>query len=290
MTFTDEAVRPRGRRGVRSWSIAAVVAGAVLVPAGPAVADHMPGMTNGTMCPHASGEGPDSLAAAGPGESGGPARAPSEQPITAPGTTTTAPAPVTDTSRPASEVSQPARTKVQVEQPATRVAQPAPAQVVAQAAEPVAARTPVRARIVTPAKAGTPKAKRVTPRAGRAARPAFERRFNGLEPRVGRGSALTRELVAPRPSAPAPSTPLLLVLGIATLAAIGGAIVAGRRRGGAGEATVTSGPTPPATPSYAELSLEAELHEIVAEAKARALLGEGPGDRGSPDREPAAHR
>ena len=140
-------------------------------------------------------------------------------------------------------------------------------------------------------KAETPKAKRATPRAHRATRPAFERRFNGLEARVGRGSPLPAEPVAqaPRPSAPAPSAPLLLVFGLATLAAIGAAIVVGRRRGGTGEVTVTPQPAPPHTPTYAELSLEAELCEILAEARARALLGDRPGDRGSPEREPVGH-
>jgi len=169
MTITEEPVGPRGRRGVRSWSIAVVAAGAVLIPAAPALADDMPGMTNGTMCPHASGEGPDSLAAAGPGESGGPARAPSEKPISAPGTTTAAPAPapaakpVTNTTRPLSQVTQPANTRVQVQQPATTVAQSAPARAVAETAEPVAARTPVRTTVAAPVNADRPKAKRPAP-------------------------------------------------------------------------------------------------------------------------------
>lgn len=287
MTLAEEPLRPRGRRGVRSWSIAVVAAGAVLVPAAPALANHMPGMTNGTMCPHASGEGADSLAAAGPGESGGPARAPSETPITAPGTTATTPAPaakpVTNATRPASQVTQPAKTQVQVQQPATTVARSAPARAVAQTAEPVAARTPVRTTVAAPVAAGKPKAKRSVPRAHRAARPAFERRFNGLEPRVARGSAVPEPVAqAPQPatpSAPAPSTPLLLLVGLAALAAIGAVIAAGRCHGGTDEATATDPVTPPVAPTYAELSLEAELHEIVAEANARALLGDPPGER-----------
>ena len=176
MTLAEKPLGPRGRRGVRSWSIAVVAAGAVLLPTAPALADHMPGMTNGTMCPHASGEGPDSLAAAGPGESDGPARAPSETPISAPGATATTPAPaakpVTNTTRPASQVTQPAKTQVQVQQPATTVAQSAPAQAVAETAEPAAARTPVRTTVGTPVAATRPKAKRSVPRAHRAPRPA----------------------------------------------------------------------------------------------------------------------
>lgn len=287
MRLADQPVRPRGRRGVRSWSVAVVAAGAVLVPAAPALADHMPGMTNGTMCPHASGEGPDSLAAAGPGDSGGSARAPSETPISAPGATTTAPAPaakpVANTTRPASQVTQPAKTQVQVQQPATTVARSAPAQAVAPAAEPVAARTPVRTTVATSVAAGEPTARRPTRRAHRAVRPAFEVRVNGLEPRVARGSALPEPIVqAPQPAtpgAPAPSAPLLLLFGLATVAAIGAAITLGRRGGGDDEVTTTAPDPPPVAPTYAELSLEAELHEMVAEANARALLGDHPGER-----------
>ena len=282
------AVLPRSRRGVRSWSIAVVTAGAVLLPAGSALADHMPGM-NGTMCPHASGEGPDALAAPGPNQPAAPERAPSEAPL-APtgqsGPSNAAPAPAPEpaaqqVTRPATQVSKPA---TQVQTRVTTTAQSAPASTSTQGAVRAVATTPVAASKRAPA--AQPRAERAVPRARTA---AFERRFNGLEPRAARPSPTTPEAVEVKPAVrteatePGASGPLLVLFGLLTAGALAAVVLLGRRRGAGG--VVTDGPLErPAAPTYADAAVEAELHEIIAEARARRLLVPGeidePAERG----------
>jgi hypothetical protein len=287
---SQHAASPRSRPGVRSWSIAVVTAGAVLLPAGSALADHMPGM-NGTMCPHASGEGPDALAAPGPSEPAAPERAPSESPLALTGqsgpSSNAAPAPASkpaaqQVTRPATQVSKPA---TQVQTRVTTTAQSAPAATSAQSAVRAVATTPVAASKRAPA--AQPRAKRAAPRA----RPerSFERRFNGLEPRASRPSLVTREAVEATPAVrpevtgPTASVPLLVLFGLLTAGGLAAVVLVGRRRGGGG---VVAGAPPqrPAAPRYADAAVEAELHEIIAEARARELLGPGeidePAERG----------
>ena len=281
---SQHAVTPRSRRGVRSWSIAVVTAGAVLLPAASALADHMPGM-NGTMCPHASGEGPDALAAPGPNEPAAPERAPSETPLAPTGQSgpaTAAPVPASkpaaqQVTRPATQVSKPA---TQVQTRVTTTAQSAPASTRTQGTVRAVATTPVAAS--KRAAAAQPRAKRAVPRA----RPerSFERRFNGLEPRAARPSPATPEAVVAAPAVrgeaaeSAPSVPLLLLLGLLTVGGLAAAVLVGRRRGGAGGVVTGAPPERPAAPAYADAAVEAELHEIIAEARARRLLVPGESD------------
>ena len=281
------AVLPRSRRGVRSWSIAVVTAGAVLLPAGSALADHMPGM-NGTMCPHASGEGPDAPAAPGPGEPAAPERAPSEAPLAAAAPTSPATAPKPAATKPAAQVTKPATqqvskpaTQVQTQRPTT-TAQSAPASTSTSGAVRAVANTQV---------AASKRAAAAQPRAKRSARirtadRSFERRFNGLEPRAARGSLTTPEAVEAPPAAGAEAAesaapvPLVVVLGLLTAGTLVAVLLVGRRRG-TGGGVAEAPPERPAAPTYAD-AVEAELHEIISEARARQLLMPDEAERGEP--------
>lgn len=293
MTSSSQyAVSPRSRRAMRSWSIAVVTAGAVLIPAGSALADHMPGM-NGTMCPHASGEGPDALAAPAPNEPAASERAPSTGPLAPagePSASTSAPKPAV--TKPAAQVTKPATqqvtkpaTQVQTQRPATTTAQSAPVQAVAK--------TSVRA-VATPtvaAPSGGASSRSTQPRAKRSAQRtrsperSFERRFNGLEPRAARPSAtpLDTDAVAPAvrtaPAEPTASVPLVAVFGLLTLGGLVAVVLLGRRRG-TGGAAAEAPPERPAAPTYAEAAVEAELHEIISEVRARELLVPDEAERG----------
>jgi LPXTG-motif cell wall-anchored protein len=109
-----------------------------------------------------------------------------------------------------------------------------------------------------------------------------DRRFNGLEPRVAHGSLLTPEhpvakaLVRP-PSSGGSSTPLVLLLAAAGAAGLGALLI--RRRRGGGDVVVVDSPIAPSAPSYVDPAVEAELHEIIAEERARALLSGEPGEQ-----------
>jgi hypothetical protein len=178
--------------------------------------------------------------------------------------------------RPATQVSKPA---TQVQTQVTTTAQSAPASTSAQGAVRAVATTPVPAS--KRASAAQPRAKRATPRA----RPerSFERRFNGLEPRATRPSPAAREVVEatpvvrPQVAEPAASVPLLVLFGLLTVGGLAAAVLLGRRRGGAGVVT-DAPPERPVAPAYADAAVEAELHEIIAEARARQLLGPGESD------------
>jgi hypothetical protein len=283
-SFSQYAAPPRSRRRRRTCAIALVTAGAVLLPAGAALADHMPGM-NGTMCPHAAGEGPDSLAAAGPNEPAAPERAPNSAPLapadqpasTAPAPKPAAPKPVAQAPRPVTQVTKPA-TQV-VTQPAIQAQTQRPATTTAQTR--AAAKGTVRAVAATtvaePSHAAQPRAKR----AGLSARTAersFSRRFNGLEPRVARGSSLPAEhpVAGLRADPASPGSvmfmSLLSVVALIALAAVG--VMVRRRHGDDGVVALAEDPRRPA-PCHADASMEAELHEMISEARARELLGYG---------------
>lgn len=62
------------------------------------------------------------------------------------------------------------------------------------------------------------------------------------------------------------------------LAAVAAAIVVARRRRGHDGVANAAPPASPAAPSFADASLEAELHEMISEARARALLAAEPAD------------
>ena len=290
MTSLSQSAQPRSRRGVRSWSIAVVTAGAVLLPAGSALAAHMPGM-NGTMCPHASGEGPDAPAAPGPSEPAAPERAPSETPLAAAGQpAASAPAPRPAATKPAAQVTKPATQ--QVTKPATQVQTQRPATTTVQStAVQAVAKSSVRAVATTKA-ASRPRAEQ--PRTERSARPgrsperSFERRFNVPEPRAARPSLTAPEAVAvtavrTEAAEPVTSIPLLVVFGLLTAGALAAVVLLGRRRG-TGSVVAEAPPEQPAAPTYADAAVEAELHEIISEARARQLLAldeaDAPAERG----------
>jgi hypothetical protein len=283
----------------RALWVGAVTCGALLLPAGSAVATHMPGMSNGMACPHASGEGPDSLAAASPNDPATSGRAPSEAPLGAAGKSGARALGSKPATKPASQVTRPATqqvtkpaTQVQLQRPATTTTQSAPATAVGQRTTAAVASQPV----ATPATTRQPRARRsahrrpATDRPARATdRPAHVRRFNGLEPRVARPSATFPDIplagvrerpappeVAARARPPAPDSrrapmPLTLVLGALALAGVAAALVVARRRGSGGAAGMRRDVDPTA-PARADAVVEAELQEMISEANARALL------------------
>jgi hypothetical protein len=239
---------------------------------------------NGTMCPHASGEGPDSLAAAGPDEPAPSERAPSGAPlapavkpaVTAPASKPAAPKPVAQVPKPITQVTKPA-TQVQSERPATTTptAQSAPA-----AATTAAARAVSTTTVAEPPRAERARAKRPAPRADTARR-SFAHRFNGLEPRAAGPYAVRVETVArpvagsSAPGRPSPFPVGLLVALVAAAATIGGLLL--RRRGHGGSA-LSERADAPIEPASAGAAIEAELHEIISEARARQLLAPAPVD------------
>jgi len=72
-----------------------------------------------------------------------------------------------------------------------------------------------------------------------------------------------------------PSTPLVpvLVLALLTLTAAV-AVVRIHRRRLSGSVVLTERPESPAAPGRADALIEAELHEMIAESRARTLLGQ----------------
>jgi hypothetical protein len=267
-SFWQFAAQPRSRRGVRSWSVAVVSCGALLVPSASALADDsgdMAGM-NGMACPHASGEGPDALAAAGPNEPAAPQHAPNDTPIgpaaTSPATTpATDPAdkPVSEATKPASKVAQP------VAQDVTQGAATTPAQVTVRAV----ATTPARTAITTPARVHAPRAKHHGPTVQR---PAVAHRFYGPATPTAEfvptaGHRVLVEAATPGGS----STPLIVLVGLLGLSGAGAAVVMARRRRGYGGVATLEQPQLPPAPAYAD-PVEAELHEMISEANACPLL------------------
>jgi len=280
-SFSQYAAMPRSRRGRRSCAIALVAAGVVLLPAGTALAEDMPGM-NGTMCPHASGEGPDALAAAGPNEPAAPERAPNSGPIapvgapaaSSPAQKPSAPKPVAQAPRPVTQVTQPA---TQVTQPATHVGTQRPVTTTARSS-PVVAKRSVRAVAATTVAEPSRGARARAKHPARHLRPqqrSSAQRVNGLEPRSAGPYVAPGEPIAVTVSRPATADrpsglPTGLLLGlIALAAAMAGLLV--RRRGAGGIAAVER-PDAPIAPAYADTAIEAELHEIISEARARQLL------------------
>jgi hypothetical protein len=250
-------------------AVLAVVACGALVAPGAAWADDMTGM-NGMACEHASGEGPNALAAGGPT----PERAPAVAPV---GSTTPSaskpesPAPPPSTrSEPTSRVTQPPATTTTSVPATTTTSTPATSTATATATAPVAARERAERR----------RAHRARPKV----EPPVPKHF-GPVMKVGRHVQLSagtpRATAAPAPSPDGFALPPLL-LALAGLAVAGGALLVARRRGGDGGVAVGAGPAPAPLPASADPAVDAELHEIIAEAKARELLAD--------EREPAGTR
>ena len=286
-SLPNDVVQPRARRRLRGVTIAVVAAGAVLMPAGTALADHMPGM-NGTMCPHASGEGPDALAAPGPNEPAAPAQAPSDAPVAA------VSAPQGSPSGSAPAASNPGRPATQVTQPATQVPTQQPATVAESVgSESAAGSTPATTAVTTEAAPRLTRAEHLQLQRQRA-----EARLAQRQARIAERSYVRRYAVEPfslartpigvvaRPVTPDPSPRtgfLWLVPVLIAVAAFAAALLA-RRRDSGGAVAAGERPDRPAAPSYADAAMEAELHEIIAEARARELLA------ADEEREAVAHR
>jgi len=254
----------------------------------------MPGM-NGTMCPHASGEGPDSLAAVGPNEQAPTERAPTTGPLAPAGKpAVTTPAPKPAAPKP---LAQAPKAPTQVTKPTTRVTQPAtqvqtqrPAATTAQSMRSVPkpiGRAVATTTVTTPSRPAHSHAKGSAPHRlahqQRVAERSFERRFNGLEARAAKPSAsavdpiavTARPAVAERPF----GLPAGLLLGLLAVAGITVGLLIRRR--GAGGAAAVGRPGAPIAPTYADSAMEAELHEMISEARARELLAPGVGEEES---------
>jgi hypothetical protein len=279
--MTEALQVPRRRRAdVRWWTVGVLACGAVLVPATGASANHMK-MADGTLCPHATGTGPDAQPqATGPAA---PARASSDKPL-GPVVKSATP-PVT---KPAAEAGSQAVTKAPAQRPATVVdtqAAGTTAVAVAPRQQPVSA--PVR-QVRQPRAVPKPRAAH-QPR--QASRPASTKDF--VPPVTGSADVVLPRASAPsvqvaeRQVIPAPAAIVAGCLMLVALAALTAAIVRRRRRGDDGE-LVEVAPVAPVEPMAVvthEALVEAELHEMIAEARARELLG---GEQ--PDGEPEAPR
>jgi len=270
----------------RTWLTAGLTCGAVLIPAGSALANHMPGMTNGTMCPHASGEGPDALGAAPPSESsGGTQRTSSDAPLgaasdSAPSGSTAADsaAPASGASKPATQATEPA-TQVQTQRAAVTAAQPALATAGAQVTRLATTSVPARSTVATPSRRAAPRAR--TERRSAPRRQPHGRVLETSTPVAPATTAATlTEVTQPRTL-----PPLAAVLGILAIVGLAAATtLMRRRRPGSGGVATAPRPATPAAPSFADASLEAELHEMISEARARAVLAR------APRADPAEHR
>lgn len=290
-SFLPHAAAERSRGGTRWRAAAVLTCGMVLVPAASAAASHQR-MSDGTLCPHAAEA---AAAPAQPGQPAQPTRASSTAPLRSPGSTPAS----GSASRPASRapaqraVSRPA-TQVQAQQPASTASESGSASGSSVAAVSTAA---VSTAAVAP-KAQRKRAVGATPRAGksrgkRAARRAgsdrvpvppppatmkiIDRPVTGTSAEL---SALPAPAVEPRRGV-VPS-PLAVALGMLAIAALGAAIVLHRRRR---DGMAASTATDPSAPSDHDALIEAELHEIIAEATARALLADGTAEQDAAGRD-----
>ena len=108
--------------------------------------------------------------------------------------------------------------------------------------------------------------------------------MRGVEPRVTSSSrTASQPPAAPKVAAPAVpdgGAPTgLILLGLLGAAGIGAGLVIARRRRGAGGIAVAEEPQSPLAPAHADALVDAELHEIIAEERARALLSGESADR-----------
>jgi hypothetical protein len=256
-------------------AVALVACGALVAPSA-AWATHMPG-TNGMACPHASGEGTGALP---PTDTPTIERAPAA-PV---GSTSSSPAPERPAT-PAPGSSAPANEAAPVTQPVTTTTSTPATTTVATPVATAATATataPVQAR----ERADRPRRHRARPEV----KPPVPKHF-GPVMQVGRpapvgadATAADRTGTRAAAEAPAPDgfTPPALLLGLGGLALAGAAFAVRRRRRGDGGVVAAVAPATPPAPAYADPAVDAELHEIIAEAKARELLGD--------EREPAGTR
>jgi len=284
---------PRSRGFKRAWCVGVAAGAALLLPVSGASATHMVD-ANGMACPHASGEGANALPPAGPSESGAPERAPSEAPLGTAGRTTPSAPAASRPSAPAAQVTKPATqvTKPAVQVPAQRPATKPQAASVAASAEgttKAVARTTVKVSVGRE----QPKAKTTARRGSRAEprRTPGRTSVNGLEPRAAAMTLSSGPVAEAAEAAPAAGVATLTVaLALLALASVGGlaAAVVLRRRRGAGGAALAARHVNPVAPAHAD-AIDAELHEIISEARARTLLA-GEADETTDPLEPVSSR
>lgn len=291
MTLPKQSTCAPRSRVKRSWCVGVAAGAALLLPVSGASATHMVD-ANGMACPHASGEGPNALPPAGPSESGAPERAPSEAPLGTAGRTTPSAPAASRPSSPAAQVTKPATqvTKPAVQVPAQRPATKPQAASVGVSAE---ATTKAVARTTVKASAGReqPRAAKATARRGSRAEPrrtSGRTSVNGLEPRAAVATVSSDPSEA-QAAPPAGVATLTISLALLALASLGGlAAVVLRRRRGAGGAALAAPPVNPVAPAHAD-AIDAELHEIISEARARTLLA-GEADETPDPLEPVSSR
>ena len=263
-----------GRRGreARLLTAGVLVCGAVLLPAATAAAEDTP-QTNGMLCPHAIGDPSNPATAAPPSRT-----APNEAPLGAKPASVTTSSPARPASTPASA---PATTTAKSQAGAGTAAtslrkQPAVVAAPQRAAAPAAAPQ----RVVTPVsqpRHATPRPQRMTPKHNPAVRrvstPAAA---PTVIPDVTRPSAASAPQATPTATGTVPADVTWLAIGGALmLAACAAAIVARRRRGSSGAAVVapTTDPLEPRREQVELDEVDIALRELLAEARARELLG-----------------
>ena len=299
-SFLTEEGRAGLGRTTRLWCVGAVACGVLLVDATGAIAAHS--MANGVLCPHATGEGPN--AQPPPSQPAGPERAGSTAPL---GTASKAPAPTaTPAAKPAAQAqAQPAKqpaskpaTQAKVQQPAAQARTQQPV----RAAQPEAVRTLAVAAESQPREAATtaprvqqPQAAGRPARAQRVREAARSGRDQQNRPAAAIGSA--RNVVKPidfsgvapversqRPVSSVTASPdgsvsmTVVLLGLVALGGLAGGVALMRRRRGDGGAALEVASLVPSEPSRLaaerhEAFVEASLQEMIAEVRARELLG-----------------
>lgn len=284
MTVTLD--RGGGRRcglQARLLTLGVLACGAVLLPATGAVAQDMPDMKDGMLCPHALGDASNPATAAPPSRT-----SPNEAPLAAKPASVTQASPARPATKPASKApAQRAAARTPASAPATTTAKSqagagAAARAVRQKQAVVAQPQRAVTTVVQPQRHVNQRPRRTTPKhtapARRASTPTVT---TTVIPEVTRPSAGS----APRATATATGTPSADI----TWLAIGGALIFGafavaiivlRRRGSSGPAVAaaTTGPLEPSVlrhrpPEVDEVELA--LREMLAEARAWELLDNG---------------
>jgi len=254
--------------------------GAVLLPVNAAFGNHMQ-MADGTMCPHAATGDIDNPATSAP-----PSRSASERPL---GSTPRATTPRA-TPRPAVKptVSQAPVQRAATTQPAqTRAAQPATSTVkataTAKASTRVARAQRVSAPVAQPKRVAAPVAKSTPARSAERTTPtrtsqARQATTTTVIPDVTRPSAKSApQLVAKTTGAKPADATWIALGGLLTLLACAATVAVLRRRGTGGEEAVTADELSPLEPSTQVDEVEIALREMLAEARAAELLGQGGG-------------